>query len=111
MDHGRSVATGTPFELKRRIGGDRVEVTLPSPGELVAAAGVVAGFTSGEPSIDTDAVTVTASVGADARIVDVVRALDEAGIDAIDISRREATLDDVFLALTTDNRSNQEVAA
>jgi ABC-2 type transport system ATP-binding protein len=101
MDHGRSVATGTPVELKRRIGGDRVEVTLPSPGELVAAAGVVAGYTSGEPSIDTTAVTVTASVGVDVRIVDVVRALDEAGIDLTDVNRRQATLDDVFLTLTS----------
>ncbi len=101
MDHGRSVATGTPGELKRRIGGDRVEVTLPSPGELVAAAGVVAGFTSGEPSIDTTAVTVTASVDVDVRIVDVVRALDEAGIDITDVNRRQATLDDVFLTLTS----------
>ena len=101
MDHGRSVATGTPAELKRRIGGDRVEVTLPSPGELVAAAGVVAAFTTGEPSIDTTAVTVTASVDVDVRIVDVVRALDEAGIDITDVNRRQATLDDVFLTLTS----------
>ncbi len=29
--------------------------------------------------------------------MDVVRALDDAGIDAVDINRRQATLDDVFL--------------
>jgi len=29
-----------------------------------------------------------------------VRALDAAGIDATDVHRREATLDDVFLVLT-----------
>ena len=36
------------------------------------------------------------------RLIDVVRTLDEAGIDAIDINRREATLDDVFLTVTAD---------
>ena len=32
--------------------------------------------------------------------IDVVRALDDAGIDAVDVNRRQATLDDVFLTLT-----------
>ena len=30
----------------------------------------------------------------------MVRALDAAGVDAIDVRRREPTLDDVFLSLT-----------
>jgi hypothetical protein len=30
----------------------------------------------------------------------VLRALDDAGIDALDVTRREVTLDDVFLTLT-----------
>ena len=44
-------------------------------------------------------------------MIDVVRALDEAGIDAVDINRRQATLDDVFLALTSARRASQEVPA
>ncbi|MET0323917.1 MAG: ATP-binding cassette domain-containing protein [Ilumatobacteraceae bacterium] len=105
LDHGRAVAAGTPDELKARIGGDRIEVTLPSAGELVAAAGIVAGFSSSEPSIDTDAVTVTGPISSDVRIVDVVRALDDAGLDVTDVNRRRATLDDVFLALTSPTMS------
>ena len=30
-----------------------------------------------------------------------MRALDDAGIDAVDVDRRQSTLDDVFLTLTT----------
>jgi len=45
------------------------------------------------------------------KVIDVVRALDEAGIDAIDITRREATLDEVFLALTSERPTNEEVSA
>ena len=55
---------------------------------------------SGEPSIDEDRLVVTAPIAAGTRLIDVVRALDEAGIDAVDINRRQATLDDVFLTLT-----------
>jgi hypothetical protein len=54
------------------------------------------------------------------RLIEVVRALDQQGIDAADVHRREPTLDDVFLALTgsrrvepapTDNTEFEEVAA
>ncbi len=38
LDHGRVVATGTPDELKARIGNDRIDVTVAATSELVAAA-------------------------------------------------------------------------
>ncbi len=101
LDHGRAVAQGTPGELKTRIGGDRLEVTLPSAHGLPAAAAAVARFASTEPSIDVRSLTVTVPVAAGTRLVDVVRALDDAGADVTDVHRREATLDDVFLSLTT----------
>jgi hypothetical protein len=41
--------------------------------------------------------------------MDVMRALDSGGIDAIDVHRREATLDDVFLTLT--DNTTQEASA
>jgi hypothetical protein len=50
---------------------------------------------------------VTAAASADTRLIDVVRRLDESGVDASDVHRREATLDDVFLSLT--RPSTQEV--
>ena len=40
-------------------------------------------------------------------MIDVVRALDEAGIDAVDLNRRQATLDDVFLTLTGTRRNHR----
>jgi ABC-2 type transport system ATP-binding protein len=101
MDHGRSVASGTPSQLKRRVGGDRLEITLPHSEALADARGVLATYATSELSIDSDARTVTAPVATGVRVVDVVRALDDAGIDITDVNRREATLDDVFLALTS----------
>ena len=43
---------------------------------------------------------LTVPVRTGTRLMEVVRALDAAGVDAVDVHRREATLDDVFLTLT-----------
>ena len=101
LDHGRTVAHGTPDELKARIGTDRIDVTVASTSELVAAAGALSALVSGEPSIDESRLAVTAPIAPDTRLIDLVRALDDAGIDAVDVDRRQSTLDDVFLTLTT----------
>ncbi len=39
MDHGRVIAEGTPSELKRRIGGDRVDAVIADGGRLDEARG------------------------------------------------------------------------
>lgn len=112
LDHGRMVAAGTPSELKSRVGGDRIEVTIGGAEDLTAAAGALAPFAENEPSRDPDAGLVTAPVRPGTRLIEVVRALDAAGIDATDVHRRGATLDDVFLTLThTETAGKKEVVA
>jgi ABC-type multidrug transport system ATPase subunit len=101
LDHGRVAAAGRPAELKARYGGDRIDVTL-SPGDVSEAAAALEPFSDGRPVADEDAGLVTAPVRSGTRLIEVVRALDAAGVDATDVHRRDATLDDVFLALTTD---------
>ncbi|MBI5089974.1 MAG: AAA family ATPase, partial [Actinobacteria bacterium] len=101
LDHGRTVAHGTPAELKAQIGDDRIDVTVASPTDLVAAAGALSAFASNDATFDEDLLVVTAPIADGVRLIEVVRALDEAGIDAVDLNRRQATLDDVFLALTS----------
>jgi ABC-2 type transport system ATP-binding protein len=116
LDHGRTVAHGTPAELKTQIGDLRLDVKVSAHSELVAAASALSEFADNEPTFDSDELTVTAPIKEGVRVIDVVRALDEAGIDAIDITRREATLDDVFLMLTShsdpsDRRDESTVSA
>jgi ABC-2 type transport system ATP-binding protein len=124
LDHGRAVATGTPTELKLRIGGDRIEVTVRTEGEIAAAIEALRPFASGTPTRSAEPVEndeggtslqVTAPIKEDAKLIDVVRALDTAGVEAIDINRRQATLDDVFLTLTSPgggaSSERQEVSA
>jgi ABC-2 type transport system ATP-binding protein len=92
LDHGRVAAQGTPADLKQRVGGERVEVTVPDDADVTLAAGALAAF---EPTTEGQVVTVPA-----VPMLEVLRALDGADVEAHDISRRSATLDDVFLSLT-----------
>jgi ABC-2 type transport system ATP-binding protein len=106
LDHGHTVAHGTPAVLKQRIGDDRVDIKVANPSELVAAAAALSAFASNEPTFDEDLLVVTVPIVNGARLIDIVRALDDAGIDAVDTNRREATLDDVFLTLTSTPREH-----
>ena len=110
------IATGTPDELKDRVGGERLEVRLSSAAEAPVAARALAPMSDEAPHSEGDTVTL----GVRRRggvIVDAVRRLDEAGVGVEDIALRRPTLDDVFLALTghvaevTDDDDAQEEAA
>jgi ABC-2 type transport system ATP-binding protein len=110
LDHGRVAAAGTPTELKTRVGGERIVVTVERASDLGTAAATLALFGDGEPSQDEHLLQVTVSTPAGTRLIEVVRALDAADVEARDVHRREATLDDVFLTLTN-APSLTEVAA
>jgi ABC-2 type transport system ATP-binding protein len=101
LDHGRSVATGSPDALKARIGGERIEVKVAALEDLPAAEAALARFADGSSSIDPEALLVTIPVTAGTSLLEVARELDAADVAATDVHRREATLDDVFLSLTT----------
>jgi ABC-2 type transport system ATP-binding protein len=100
LDRGRIVASGPPEELKARVGGERIEVTLAVEDGLSRAAEALGAFADGQSVIAAEELRVTVPARAGTRLVEVVRALDAAGVDALDVHRREATLDDVFLAVT-----------
>jgi ABC-2 type transport system ATP-binding protein len=99
VDHGRVIATGTPDELKDRVGGERLEVRLADPSQASLAVAALAPMSDDTPAVDKDAVTLAAR-GRRGVIVEAVRRLDEAGVDVDDITLRRPTLDDVFLTLT-----------
>jgi len=107
LDHGLAIAHGTPADLKSQIGGDRVEVRAPSAHDLDRIVDATRTFATSAPGVDRETAVVTIPVAADVRLIDVMRVIDDAGIDVVDVNRRQATLDDVFLTLT----SKQEVLA
>jgi ABC-2 type transport system ATP-binding protein len=102
IDKGAVIAEGTSAELKQRVGGRVCVVELADRVALPAAAGVL------ERCAEGGAVSATASpprvsvVTADgaATLATIVRAFDEARVAVSDISLRQPSLDDVFLALT-----------
>jgi ABC-2 type transport system ATP-binding protein len=101
VDHGRIIARGTADELKRQVGGERIEVVVREPSTIARAAELLGRNGGGGSTVEehTRRVTVPAHGGAQ-RLVQVVRDLDEAGIAIDDIGLRRPTLDDVFLSLT-----------
>ncbi|HKE81274.1 MAG TPA: ATP-binding cassette domain-containing protein [Solirubrobacteraceae bacterium] len=111
LDGGRVAAQGSPAQLKSRIGGERLEITVGSAGELAAAADALGAFASDRPAVEEDVSRVVAPVEAGVPLAEVVRALDAAGVATTDLHRREATLDDVFLALTEPTATVTEIAA
>ena len=111
IDHGRLVSEGTGDQLKDRVGGAVLELTVPDDdraGALWAlrATGVEA------PTDDRHhgKILVPAPDGA-ATLAEVLRRLDAVGVTPEDVTLRKPTLDDVFLALTghaaTANGHNQ----
>ena len=111
LDHGRTVAQGSPDELKSSIGTDRVDVSVRSLADMRAVADATRQFASNAATFDDDRLITTISVVEGTRLMEVMRALDRAGIDAIDLNTPPATLDDVFLTLTDASRVIEEVPA
>jgi ABC-2 type transport system ATP-binding protein len=111
LDHGRVTAAGSPAELKSRVGAERVVVSVAVVAELGSAAAALARFADGPTVADRELLQVTAPMRTETKLMDVIRALDGAGVEAIDVHRREATLDDVFLTLTRTQAVPMEVAA
>jgi ABC-2 type transport system ATP-binding protein len=101
LDHDKIVATGTPTQLKAQHGGERVVVTVDDPEQLAAVARALEGVAAGAAEIDREELLVTAPASESTRLIEVVRALEDGGIDAHDVRRRESTLDDVFFSLTS----------
>jgi ABC-2 type transport system ATP-binding protein len=101
LDHGKIVATGSPSQLKAQHGGERVVVTVDTADDLGPAAAALEKVAAGRAEIDREELLVTAPASESTRLIEVVRALEDGGVDAHDVRRREATLDDVFFSLTS----------
>ncbi len=99
IDHGRVIAEGTSDQLKDRVGGERLEVSLEHPEDAPRAVSTLASMSDGEPAVDGRTVRLMVRERSGA-IVQAVRLLDEAGLAVDDVALRRPTLDDVFLTLT-----------
>jgi ABC-2 type transport system ATP-binding protein len=103
VDAGRVIAEGSPDDLKRRLGGDRLQIVVRDAAAIPAAVAIVqrAAGAAAEVTVDPDRrrISVPARDRASA-LTETARALEEAGVVVEDIGLRRPTLDEVFLALT-----------
>jgi ABC-2 type transport system ATP-binding protein len=117
IDTGKVIANGTSDELKDQIGGDRLSVTIARSENLQLAVDALRPLTTGAIDVDDDGTHLHAAIRSGDRTVPrAIRALDDAGIDVLDVEVRRPTLDDVFLTLTgkhaaADDGSDSEDAA
>ncbi|MGW3013709.1 ATP-binding cassette domain-containing protein [Streptomyces sp. NPDC001219] len=116
VEHGRTIADGTPAELKRQVGGERLQVVLSDPADLPHTVRTVARVAADgvRPTADEAERRVGAPVTAGvAALTEVARSLQDAGIAVEDIGLRRPTLDEVFLRLTgrPTDAADEEAAA
>ena len=101
IDHGRAIARGTADELKAQTGGERIEIVLRDAQHRESASRILSGVAVGEVQVGDNERELTAAVdGGVPQLRAVLSALDEQGIDVVDVGLRRPTLDDVFLSLT-----------
>jgi ABC-2 type transport system ATP-binding protein len=101
IDHGQVIADGTPAQLKAKVGGERVKLTVAEQSDTARAADVLAKHATDSPQCDPVTREVEAPVTAAARrMPEIVRDLDAAGVLLDDLAIRHPSLDDVFLTLT-----------
>jgi oleandomycin transport system ATP-binding protein len=100
IDRGQVIETGTPDELKAKTGLSTLEVTPADRANVAAVAAVLSARLSGEPAVSGDSGRVTIQVEDGRQMPEIVRDLDDRGIELAEFALRKASLDEVFLALT-----------
>jgi ABC-2 type transport system ATP-binding protein len=100
IDTGKVIARGTSDALKKQVGGERLEVVVEE--EHIARTMEIVGAVSGnKPALDEGLRQISSPVSTgSAALFEVLKALDSAGIHALDVGLKRPSLDDVFLSLT-----------
>jgi len=101
IDHGRENAHGTADELKARVGGERIELTVTALDAVDRARAILARFSGGDDQVNQRSRTLSAPISGGAPVFrGLLKAIEEAGVAVYDVGLRRPTLDDVFLSLT-----------
>ena len=109
IDHGRAIARGTSQELKRRIGGEHLDIHLALLSDLSRVEDIVRPFAIGAIRVeDQDAlISIPVAKGVEALGLVMVE-LAAQNVEILDIGLRRPTLDDVFMELTGKKTKEEE---
>jgi ABC-2 type transport system ATP-binding protein len=117
IDQGVVIASGTPSELKDRVGGDRVtlrirEFTPPEEAENAKAMLQAMPFVQDViiNSAQGNSLNLVVAPQSEA-LITIQQALKEAGLPTFGISQSRPSLDDVYLAATGKTLMDAEIAA
>ncbi len=100
IDHGMVIARGTSDQLKREVGGERLEIVSELQ-DLLKVQEIVERISGVKALVEESARQVSAPVTTGSKaLIEAARSLDEAGIHPLDIGLKRPSLDDVFIALT-----------
>lgn len=101
VDQGRVIAQGTADELKRQVGGERLELVVARGSDLDAAVRAVSRYAEADMRVEGERRRIVLPISdGSRRLPEVVRDLDAVAVALDDLSLRRPTLDDVFLTLT-----------
>jgi oleandomycin transport system ATP-binding protein len=100
IDQGKVIATGTPDELKAKTGTQVLEVSPADRNCLGAVAALLEDRANAVPEVSEEAGRVTVQVPDGTLLPEIVRELDDRGIELTEFALRKASLDEVFLVLT-----------
>ncbi|GAB3988885.1 daunorubicin resistance protein DrrA family ABC transporter ATP-binding protein [Actinoallomurus acanthiterrae] len=100
FDHGRVVAEDRPDELKRRIGGQILQVKPTVAADYEQVVQILVELTGQTPARDAGTGLLTVPAPDQLLVCALARRLDGAGIAADELGLRLPSLDEVFLALT-----------
>jgi ABC-2 type transport system ATP-binding protein len=102
IDKGQVIATGTAEELKRQVGGDRLELQAAHGEDARELARALEGLGTGPPMVDVAAGRIVLAVDdGPALLVEVAIRLAASGLRVADLALRRPSLEDVFLTLTS----------
>jgi ABC-2 type transport system ATP-binding protein len=99
IEQGRVIASGTPDELKQRIGGDVLEVRAARAADVNRLVNLLGDL--GRPTADVRSQSVTLPTTERVQtLLAAARRIEDSGIPVLDVGIRRPSLDDVFLTLT-----------
>jgi ABC-type multidrug transport system ATPase subunit len=99
IDHGKIIAQGTAGQLKKNLGGTVIELTMGEGSDVDKAASLVGAVIGSEPERQGALLRMPSPDGSHL-LTQMLRRLDDEGVQPTAVALREPSLDDVFLSLT-----------
>jgi ABC-2 type transport system ATP-binding protein len=102
VDGGRVIAEGTSDELKAKVGGELLDLTLSADSSLTDAERILGRFAVGPLHVDAESRRLAVPLRKDepGLVTTVVGALAADGVRVDTLDVRRPSLDDVFMELT-----------